>query len=92
VSIVARYRDYLTARATGLTRAGWYAESGKQAMPWALLTIALCGLGTLAPQANRIAVIFALFVPGFIGFVVTQVFMMTVHLKDYNARMRAKRG
>lgn len=86
-----RYRSYLVAQATGLSHFGWYSVSAKHGLPWALLIVGLTVIGSLFPSPYRGIAIALFFLPGFIGFAVTQCFLVVVHLRDVRGRAQRLR-
>ena len=86
MNIVRRYRTHLASRATGLSRLGWYVASAREGAPWALATFVPAFVASFVPEPNRLLAIGFAFVPGFIGWTVTQSFMGIVHHRDLRSR------
>jgi hypothetical protein len=86
MSILGRYRIHLAQRATGVSRLGWYWVSAREGAPWGLATAALTVLASFTPEPNRFLAMVVAFIPGFVGFVASQFYMLIVHLNDLRDR------
>jgi hypothetical protein len=88
MKLIRIYQSHLASRATGLSRLGWYAASAKEGAPWALGIAAATVLASLVPSPDRLLVICVAFIPGFIGWAASQIYMGMVHMRD----LRSRRG
>jgi hypothetical protein len=86
MGMVARYRRHLVRRATGVSRLGWYVVSAVEGTPWVLVIVALTLIASSTPEPNRFLAMGIAFIPGFVGFVASQFYMLVVHLKDLRSR------
>ena len=82
MNILARYGIHLARRATGVSRLRWYAVSAVEGMLWVLVIAAPALLASLISEPNRFAAMIIAAIPGAIGFVGSQLYMLVVHLKD----------
>jgi hypothetical protein len=80
------YQSHLSSRATGLSRLGWYAASAREGAPWLLGIAAATLLASFVPEPNRLLAMCVAFIPGFIGWAVSQIYMAMVHMRDLRSR------
>jgi len=88
MSLIRAYKSHLASAATGLSRFGWYVASAKEGAPWVLGIAAATFFASLVPEPHRLLAISVAFVPGSIGWAVSQSYMAVVRIRD----LRARRG
>jgi hypothetical protein len=85
MNLIRTYQSHLASRATGLSRLGWYVASAREGAPWVLGIFVATILASFAPEPNRLLAMSVAFVPGFIGWAASQIYMGVIHMRDLRA-------